>query len=186
MVPLGRGVPPDTVTTVAPPANLTSSRALSVTDWLRPLILPPCASARGKDQRGFTLLEVMIALLIAGLALAAVFRAAAESSHATSTAARYQEAISRARSHLDGTAVHLIAGEQDGDDGAGFHWHTLVRPADSTGKRDASGKPVASDDALVVTLYTVTVWITWREGGNSQAVRLDSERLQTTTPVGHR
>lgn len=157
-----------------------------MTDWLRPLILPPGNRAPEQGQRGFTLLEVMIALLIAGLALAAVFRAAAESSHATSSAARYEEAISRARSHMDGTAVQLVAGEQEGDDGAGFHWHTLVRPADSTGKRDASGKPVASEDTLVVTLYAVTVWITWHEGARQQAVRLDSARLQTITPVGHR
>jgi general secretion pathway protein I len=142
--------------------------------------------ARRRGQGGFTLLEVMIALLIAGLALGAVFRAAAEGSRATSVAARYQEAISRARSHLDGTSAYLVAGEQEGDDGAGFHWRTAVRPADSTGKRDASGKPIASEDTLVVTLYAVTVWITWREGATARSVRLDSARLATATPVGKR
>jgi general secretion pathway protein I len=148
--------------------------------------MTPPGSTRRESQLGFSLLEVMIALVIAGLALGAVFRAAADGSRATSTAARYQEAISRARSHLDGTAAYLAAGEQEGDDGAGFHWRTAVRATDSTGKRDASGKILASEDALVVTLYAVTVWITWRDGATGRTVRLDTERLLTTAPVGHR
>lgn len=133
-------------------------------------------------QHGFGLLEVMIALLIAGLALAAVFRAAAETSRATSAAAHYQEAISRARSHLDGTTANLVPGEQEGDDGGGYHWRVVVRTADSTGKRDSAGRMVANTDTLVVTLYAVTVWISWREAASSRSVRLDSERLLTIAP----
>ena len=100
-------------------------------------------SARRHGQGGFSLLEVMIALVIAGLALGAVFRAAAEGSRATSAAAHYQEAISRARSHLDGTAAYLVPGEQEGDDGAGFHWRTVVHAGDfhrQTRHRRTSGR----------------------------------------------
>ena len=82
----------------------------------------------GARQRGFTLLEVLIALVIAGIALATVFRAASENISATGAAARYQEAVSRARSHLDGTSVNLTFGEQEGDDGGGFHWRVRGAP----------------------------------------------------------
>jgi general secretion pathway protein I len=133
-------------------------------------------------HRGFTLLEVMIALVIAGLALGAVFRAAGESGRATLAAARYEEAISRARSHLDGVTANLVPGEQDGDDGGGYHWRVAVRVADSTGKRDSGGRLITNADALVVTLYAVTVWITWHEAATSRSVRLDSERLLTIAP----
>ena len=126
----------------------------------------------------------MIALVIAGLGLAMVFRATTESNRATSAAARYQEAISRAHSHLDGTSAYLAAGEQEGDDGAGFHWRTLVRATDTTGKRDTTGQQVESTDTLVVTLAAVTVWVSWRDGGNARTVRLDTERLMTAVPVG--
>jgi len=135
-------------------------------------------------QRGFSLLEVMIALVIAGLALASVFRSAMESGRATAAAAHYQEATSRARSHLDGTAVNLAPGEQEGDDGGGYHWRVAVRVADTTGKMDTEGRAVASEDSLVITLYAVTVWISWREGSNARSVRLDSERLATAVPPG--
>ena len=133
-------------------------------------------------QRGFTLLEVLIALIIAGIALATVFRAAGENIRATGAAARYQEAVSRARSHLDGTSANLIFGEQEGDDGGGFHWRSLVRAVSSTGKQDTAGRPVAPTNSLVVTLCAVTIWITWREGTHGRMVRLDSERLLTSAP----
>ena len=133
-------------------------------------------------QCGFTLLEVLIALIISGIALATVFRAASENIHATGAAARYQEAVSRARSHLDGTSANLVFGEQEGDDGGGFHWRTVVRPLDSTGKQDSAGKPVGATDSLVVTLCAITVWINWREGTHGRTVRLDSERLLTSAP----
>ena len=51
-------------------------------------------------QRGFTLLEVLIALVIAGIALATVFRAASENINATGAAARYQEAVKRQHQEL--------------------------------------------------------------------------------------
>jgi general secretion pathway protein I len=139
-------------------------------------------SARHARQRGFTLLEVLIALIISGIALATVFRAAGENIHASSAAARYLEAVSRARSHLDGTSANLVVGEQDGDDGGGFHWSVQVRAVGSTGKQDTAGRPVAATDSLVVTLCAITVWITWQEGTHGRTVRLDSERLLTTAP----
>jgi len=125
---------------------------------------------------------VLIALIISGIALATVFQAAGETMRATASAARHQQALSRALSHLDGAGVNLMPGEQEGDDGGGFHWHVLVRPIDSTGKQDAAGKPMPITDTLVVTMYAVTVSITWRDGRNERFVRLDSRRLRTTAP----
>ena len=134
------------------------------------------------NQRGFGLLEVLIALVIAGIAFATVFRAAAESVRATTAAARYQEAISRAHSHLDSASANLIAGEQDGDDGGGFRWRVLVGAVDSTGQQDSAGRPIHNTDRLVVTLYATTVWITWREGLQNRTVQLNSARLLTSAP----
>lgn len=140
------------------------------------------ASHTGCTPARLTLLEVLIALVIAGIALATVFRAASENINATGAAARYQEAVSRARSHLDGTSANLAFGEQEGDDGGGFHWRTVVRPVETTGKQDTEGRPVAATDSLVITLCAVTVWINWREGTHGRTVRLDSERLLISAP----
>ena len=101
---------------------------------------------------------------------------------ATAAAARYREAISRARSHLDGISAKLVQGEQEGDDGGGYRWRVLTRPVGSTGTQDTAGSPVPATDSLVVTLYAITVWIVWREGIHARMVQLDSERLLLTAP----
>ena len=136
-----------------------------------------------QGEHGFTLLEILIAFAIAAAALSMLVQAAAEGRRAVATALRYEDAVSRARSHLDGAYAALVPGDQDGSDGRGFRWRVAVRALESTGKRDAAGRQVANTDGFVLTLYAVTVWITWKEGGNERAVRLDSKRLVAAAPA---
>src|SRR5436305_8251596 len=81
-------------------------------------------------NRGFTLLEVVVALAIAGLALVGMFRAGSGGLFAVDTAARAEEAVQRAQSHLAavGHDAALVEGEFTGDDGGGFRWTLRVRP----------------------------------------------------------
>jgi general secretion pathway protein I len=147
--------------------------------------LEPAAAMSGRArcrQSGFSLLEVLIALVIAGMSMGIVFRAGAESVQATAVAARYQDAVSHARSRLDAAGAAPMAGEQSGEDGGGFRWRTQVRAVGSTGKSDAAGRPDTSAGTLTVTLYAVTVWITWREGSRNRLVRLDTQRLLAAAP----
>ena len=130
-------------------------------------------------MRGFTLLEVMIALIIAGLAAVALFEAAGSGVHAAQTASMYEQAIVRAKSRL-AAATHgsrLAPVDQRGDDGGGFRWRVLVAPVARVllhsvglaGSRAAKSSPVV--------LYGVTVWIGWNDGGNERQVRLDTEQV---------
>jgi general secretion pathway protein I len=128
---------------------------------------------------GFTLLEVLIAFIIASLAIAAMVHAVSNSLTSSRAAAHYQEAVSRARSHLDvsmhGTA--LVPADTQGDDGGGFHWHLRVTPAAST----TSQLPgFARRTATTVTLYAVSVTISWHDGQSTREVRLDGARVAET------
>src|SRR4051794_41784738 len=77
----------------------------------------------GRDRgRGLTLLEVVVALAIASLALVGMFRAGSGGLFASDTAARVDEAIERAQSHLAafGRPGAVAPGELAGGDGGGF------------------------------------------------------------------
>ena len=135
-------------------------------------------------DRGFTLLEVLVAFLIAALALGELFSVAASDLHSVAVAGRYEEAVSRARSHLAATGLDgtLVAGEQQGEDGGGYHWAVRVAQV-------AAAAPPASASALALAqqgaraaLYLVIASVSWREGGRARSVRLTTERVAPAAP----
>ena len=136
--------------------------------------------ARAREP-GFTLLEVLVAFIIAALAMGVLFSMAGSSLRAVEVAGRYQEAISRARSHLvavgaDGAA--LIAGIQQGDDGGGFRWALQVAEIAVGAVPTASpASPLTSAQAPRPALYRITVSESWAEGGHTQTVQLQTERV---------
>jgi len=126
-----------------------------------------------RDARGFTLLEVLIAFVIAALALEVMFEAAVGTLRASHTAAQYDEAVARARSHL-AMATHggaLMPGDWNGDDGGGYHWHLRVAPIASTTAQPAAGAAVS------LVLYSVAVTVTWPDGDHTREVSLVSEQI---------
>ncbi|GAC1347963.1 MAG: hypothetical protein NVSMB18_34650 [Acetobacteraceae bacterium] len=132
------------------------------------------AAAAMRDEQGFTLLEIVIALAIASLALAALTQAVSGGLRATRVGADYQEALSRARSHLEQLGTDLLAGERSGDDGGGFQWRVLVRPVAAAQAPAGGGRPGAG---TVATLYGVTVTVGWDTDGGHRDVALTTQRL---------
>ena len=79
----------------------------------------------GRDS-GFTLLETLVAFLIAALAMGALMQGAAGGLQATRVAGHTQETLSRARSRLAAAALAPVPGEQQGDDGGGYAWRVTT------------------------------------------------------------
>jgi len=131
---------------------------------------------RGLPSCGFTLLEVVVALAIAGLALVGLFRAASGGLFAADTAARVEEAVQRAQSHLAavGRDAALAEGEFTGEDGGGYRWTLRVRPL-------TTRQSLASDGVTPVntTLFNVEVAISWPGRAGERAVVLKTLRLGT-------
>jgi general secretion pathway protein I len=130
-------------------------------------------------MRGFTLLEVVIALAIAGMAAAALSVAAGNGLHATWTASMYDQAIVRAKSRLAAATqgTRLIPGDQRGDDGGGFQWRLLVAPVDTVSLRPVGVAGPRAVATRKVVLYGVTVWVGWNDGGTERQVRLDTRQV---------
>jgi general secretion pathway protein I len=128
-----------------------------------------------RAERGFTLLEVLIAFTITALALGLLFRAASGGLLSVETAGKYEEAVSRARSHMAaiGGDTVLAPGDSNGDDGGGYHWHLQITQ-EARGQAASNG-PVAGAPPPV--LYAVVVSISWRDAGKDREFVLRSERM---------
>jgi general secretion pathway protein I len=140
-----------------------------------------------RGERGFTLLEVVVAFAIAAMALGIMFKAAAGGMLAVATAGRYEEAVSRAKSHLSaiGRDGPLSDTTNDGDDGGGYRWRVRIV---TIGTVNPSGNgPVVAflQPARRPTLYSVEVGISWTEAGKTREYLLQTQRLGNTAGDGN-
>lgn len=129
---------------------------------------------RSFQNGGFTLLEVVVALAIAGLALVGMFRAGSGGLFAVDTAARAEEAVQRAQSHLAavGRNAALTEGEFTGDDGGGYRWTLRVRPLTT---RQSVGQDGVSP--ATTTLFDIEVAISWPAHAGERRVVLKTLRI---------
>jgi general secretion pathway protein I len=109
------------------------------------------------------------------LALVALFRAGGGGLAAVDIAARTEEAVQRAESHLAavGHDVALLQGESEGDDGGGYRWRLRIAPVATVLRQTAP--PLGS------TLFEIEVAISWagprNGGGQGHRVVLRTRRL---------
>ncbi len=135
------------------------------------------------DVAGFTLLEVIVALAIAALALVVLFRAGGGGLSAVDTAARVEEAVARAQSHLAafGRAGSIRPGESTGDDGDGYRWRLWTRPiAERAAPEEQSEGGTLTGlrpSQLPLVLYDVEVTISWRSAGRNRSIAIATRRL---------
>jgi len=127
---------------------------------------------------GFTLLEVVVALAIAALAIVGLFDAAGGGLLAVNTAGRVEEAVQRAQSHLAaiGRSAALIQGEFTDDDGGGYHWRLRARPVATRQVAAPDGNATAT-----ATLFDVEVAISWSGFRGERSVVLRTMRLGAAT-----
>lgn len=129
-------------------------------------------------EHGFTLLEVLVAFVIAALALGALTQGAAGGLQSARVSGHYQEALSRARSRL-ATLETPVPGEQGGDDGGGYSWQVRVTPIATAGRAREGIDPMRPGRAV---LLGVVVRISWRMDGGEREVALATERVTTAPP----
>lgn len=116
--------------------------------------------SRPSGQSGFTLLEVLVAFVIAALALGVLFQGAIEGLAAVHLADRTTEALTRARSHLAtvGHGIPLRTQTQTGNDGSGFTWSLAIRPLASAPLLQTGGD---GQHPAQETLFEIRVTESW-------------------------
>ncbi len=117
--------------------------------------------------------------MITGLALAVLFQGGVAGLRTARIAGSYEVALSRARSRLAAASLPdtLHPLDQQGDDGGGYHWHTRVVALGSATARPPAALGITQRNATTVSLYAVSVVVSWQGDGGSRQVRLATDRL---------
>ncbi len=139
-----------------------------------------------RTDRGFTLLEVLIAFVIAALAMGALFSGTVSGLDATAVAAKYDEAISLAKSHMAaiGRGAAIATQETSGADGEGFTWHLRIKEASSR-QLVLSDQDRANDiKPSRAVLYDIVVTESWKAGGRTRQVSLATRRFDVRAAEG--
>ncbi len=122
------------------------------------------------SQRGFTLIEVIIAFAIVALALSAVFQIFSTGLRGSVVTENYNIATLLAESKLAGIGIEepLDTGDQSGTFENGFQWQTTVRPYDDGGSSFTPG---------AIQAFEVTVTVKWGGLNRERTVSLATLRL---------
>lgn len=121
-------------------------------------------------QGGYSLLEVVVALAIAGTALAGLLQAVGTQAHHTALARQYAAATALAESMLarTGREIPLRSGTRRGRFDDTFRWRRNVEIHETT---------PGPGPAPPVTPYEVTVTVSWQTGDRRREVTLRTLRL---------
>ena len=124
-------------------------------------------------QAGFTLIEVLVATAIAGLALVALLESFSSGLSTVSRVAARDRASLLAQSILEavGAPDPLTEGVEVGQTSEGLQWRTTARRRDDL---------IYSDPATIpVVPYDVEVEVAWRDGRRSRSLTLHTILLGT-------
>jgi general secretion pathway protein I len=131
-----------------------------------------CARSEG----GFTLIEVLVALAITGLALGAVAGVFGVGLTAHETTSAAETALAVAEQELTLAAATPRPGAANGIFANRFAWQTTVAPYTDPAAK-APDAPTA-----VPPLYRIAVSVAWDDGRHTRAVSLSTLRLGAAAP----
>jgi len=127
----------------------------------------------GKRQTGFTLIEVLVALAIIGLALGALAGVFGQGLAGHETASEAEAALAVAEEQLALAAATPHPGAASGVFAGRYAWQTNVAPYQDAGDKNAD----APTD--LPPLYRIAVSVAWHDGWRTREVSLSTLRLGT-------
>ena len=131
---------------------------------------------RARRESGFTLIEVLVALAIIGLALGALAGVFSQGLEGHETAAAAETALAVAEEQLTLAAATPRAGAANGVFAGRFAWQTKAAPYTDPGAKAADAP------SALPPLYRIAVSVAWQDGRRSREVSLSTLRLGTPAP----
>ena len=139
----------------------------------------PCDPERNTEAGGFSLIEVLAALVVIGLALAAaggVFRTGLLG-HEVAVGADAALALAEEKIASAGVTESLRPGRSAGLFGNRYQWQVSVEPY-----QEKSNTGFDQTSAVDLRLYRIAVTVSWRDGRRQRALALDTLRLGPAPP----
>lgn len=146
-----------------------------------------------RAQRGFTLLEVILAVVILASALGLLLGMLSRGMHQVTQSASESEATMYAQSLLDqvGTLEMLEPETRDGEFADGrYRWHLQIAPTNDPAPPPApeAGAPPGQAQAMPTDgapiLYRVTLDVQWGQAGPAQHLRFETLRVRAPPASG--
>jgi general secretion pathway protein I len=126
--------------------------------------MPLTRPMRKRHAAGFSLLEMLIAMVMLALALGVLYQAAGGASRNVRIDEKYAYAVELARSLLaDNAAVPVGGVNAQGEAGNGFNWTVSTEPVE-LGRRSLA-EPL---------LHEIEVGVSWVDGSKRRVVTLNS------------
>jgi general secretion pathway protein I len=137
-----------------------------------------CAASGSGAQAGFSLLEVLVALMILALAMTVAFRVFSGGLRNLALSGQYTRAAMLAESQLAGVGVDepLEVGEEQGEWPDDYRWRRRVEIYRPWGGRDP--------EPTGVPAFVVTLEVAWDELGRERRVAFTTLRLLDSAEVG--
>jgi general secretion pathway protein I len=131
-------------------------------------MMPRRPQRRRDGQRGFTLIEIVVALLVLSIASAVIFEGFSVGFRNARTADDFAHAVLIAQAKLapNGVSDPLSAGVRSGEESDKYAWTVTVEPIE-----------VASDDGATpseLQPFLIGVDVVWRDGRTERTVSLST------------
>ncbi len=136
-------------------------------------------------QRGFSLLEVLVAFAILALTLGVLLNIFSRASHSAIVSTQYSQAAALAEAQLNaiGITTPLEAGTYSGELESGFAWEISVIPVKFASIAPLPDADMIAPNLATVTPYQLTATVLWREGERVRRFSVATVRLGTATDV---
>ena len=127
---------------------------------------------------GFSLLEVLVALVIVGLALTAIGGVIGSGLSAGRISDQAAAALTLAESKIAAAGAALQPGSSSGEFAGNYRWQLQIAPYEDHREDSAA----ASDQVSALRLYRVEVTVAWRDKTRRRQLTLATLRLGSAPP----
>ncbi len=117
-------------------------------------------------QHGFTLMEILVAMMILSIALVIIFHQFSGALNGGHVSESYTRAVWHAREKMDEVLLYDTLSEdvREGDFGDGYSWRYRIEQAKSSPPLNLEG----------FADFTITVWVSWAQGRSTKEMEIST------------